>query len=73
MPDQQEGLQQRALTWRRSSRSVAKGNCVEAARLPDASLAVRDSKDVSRRPLRVSSRAWERFLAALDDGSAGIS
>ncbi|MDH2390706.1 MULTISPECIES: DUF397 domain-containing protein [Streptomyces] len=71
MPDMPESLPKRALTWRRSSRSVAKGNCVEAARLPDASLAVRDSKDVSLRPLRVSSPAWERFLAALGEG--GVS
>ncbi|MFF8959872.1 DUF397 domain-containing protein [Streptomyces sp. NPDC014894] len=53
------------LVWRRSSRSTAANNCVEAARLPDRALSVRDSKDVARRPLRFSSRAWTSFLGAV--------
>ncbi|MEV6401124.1 DUF397 domain-containing protein [Streptomyces sp. NPDC051907] len=53
------------LQWRRSSRSTGMNNCVEAARLPDASLAVRDSKDVALRPLRFSPTAWTCFVTAL--------
>ncbi|MFI6287859.1 DUF397 domain-containing protein [Streptomyces sp. NPDC051018] len=55
--------------WRRSSRSTGMNNCVEAARLPDDTLAVRDSKKVSRRPLRFSPRAWDRFVIAVGAGS----
>ncbi|MEV4880009.1 DUF397 domain-containing protein [Streptomyces cyaneofuscatus] len=59
------------LLWRRSSRSTGMNNCVETARLggPEsggALLAVRDSKDVERPPLRFSPSAWTRFLAGLD-------
>ncbi|MER5769608.1 DUF397 domain-containing protein [Streptomyces sp. NPDC001985] len=60
------------LVWRRSSRSTAKNNCVEAALLaPDGILAVRDSKDTGRRPLRFSARAWSRFLTAM--GTESVS
>ncbi|MFI7238952.1 DUF397 domain-containing protein [Streptomyces cyaneofuscatus] len=59
------------LRWRRSSRSTGMNNCVETARLggPDsggALLAVRDSKDVDRPPLRFSATAWTTFVAGLD-------
>ncbi|WP_326707011.1 DUF397 domain-containing protein [Streptomyces cyaneofuscatus] len=62
--------------WRRSSRSTGMNNCVETARLGDlgvggadsggALLAVRDSKDVDRPPLRFSATAWTTFVAGLD-------
>ncbi|MEU0921437.1 DUF397 domain-containing protein [Streptomyces cyaneofuscatus] len=59
------------LRWRRSSRSTGMNNCVETARLggPDSGgglLAVRDSKDVDRPPLRFSATAWTTFVAGLD-------
>ncbi|MBD2830228.1 DUF397 domain-containing protein [Streptomyces globisporus] len=41
-------------------------NCVEAAPLPGAALAVRDSKDVDRPPLRFSAAAWSTFVAGLN-------
>ncbi|MEW1613780.1 MULTISPECIES: DUF397 domain-containing protein [unclassified Streptomyces] len=58
------------LRWRRSSRSTGMNNCVETARLagPDAGgalLAVRDSKDAERPPLRFSAPAWTTFVAGL--------
>ncbi|MGW0558646.1 DUF397 domain-containing protein [Streptomyces sp. NPDC002926] len=62
-------LAQDGLTWRRSSRSTGMNNCVEAARLPDDTLAVRDSKNVARPALRFSPAAWSRFLGALHEGS----
>ncbi|MFE6773486.1 DUF397 domain-containing protein [Streptomyces griseus] len=59
-----------AAPWRRSSRSTGMNNCVETARLGDALLAVRDSKDVDRPPLRFSAAAWTTFVTGLaPDGS----
>ncbi|MFJ3437418.1 DUF397 domain-containing protein [Streptomyces cyaneofuscatus] len=59
------------LRWHRSSRSTGMNNCVETARTdgPDsggALLAVRDSKDVDRPPLRFSAAAWTTFVAGLE-------
>ncbi|MGA6174952.1 DUF397 domain-containing protein [Streptomyces sp. NPDC012600] len=58
------------LVWRRSSRSTGMNNCVETARLygpgsGGALLAVRDSKDVERPPLRFSAPAWTAFVSGL--------
>ncbi|MEU5400941.1 DUF397 domain-containing protein [Streptomyces sp. NPDC005963] len=57
------------LAWRRSSHSTAANNCVEAARLPDRTLSVRDSKDVAREALHFSPQAWYRFLIAVEADS----
>ncbi|MFD0024284.1 DUF397 domain-containing protein [Streptomyces sp. NPDC058382] len=64
-------LVQHALRWRRSSRSTGMNNCVEAASYGTGRLAVRDSKDVSRPPLRFSHAAWTSFVCGLDLGPAG--
>ncbi|MGW6461629.1 DUF397 domain-containing protein [Streptomyces sp. NPDC055078] len=64
-------LSQHPLAWRRSSRSTGANNCVEAARLPDSTLAVRDSKAVTRRPLHFSPEAWSRFLTGVGSESVG--
>lgn len=45
-------------------------NCVETARLRDALLAVRDSKDVDRGPLRFSAAAWTAFVDGLGPDGA---
>ncbi|MFB7917282.1 DUF397 domain-containing protein [Streptomyces sp. NPDC056061] len=58
-------LTQHELRWRRSSRSTGMNNCVEAAPLGGGRLAVRDSKSVSRPPLRFSASAWALFVAGL--------
>ncbi len=42
-------------------------NCVEAASLGDARLAVRDSKNTSMPALRFSATAWTSFVAGLRD------
>jgi hypothetical protein len=55
--------------WWRSSRSVGMNNCVEAARLGTARLAVRDSKDTARPPLQFSAAAWTSFVSSLQQVS----
>ncbi|WP_078863122.1 DUF397 domain-containing protein [Streptomyces sp. JS01] len=60
-----------ALQWRRSSRSTGMNNCVETARFAGALLAVRDSKDVDRPPLRFSTAAWTTFVDGLGARGAG--
>ncbi|MDN3292957.1 DUF397 domain-containing protein [Streptomyces ficellus] len=60
-------LAQTSLSWRRSSRSVGMNNCVEAARLGAAQLAVRDSKNTTRPPLRFSGAAWASFVTSLKE------
>lgn len=62
-------LAQHALRWRRSSRSTGMNNCVETAVFGGRQLAVRDSKDVSRPPLRFSAAAWTSFVSALNGAS----
>ncbi|MFJ5723772.1 DUF397 domain-containing protein [Streptomyces sp. NPDC093149] len=64
-------LAQHELRWRRSSRSTGMNNCVEAAPFGHGRLAVRDSKDVSRPPLRFSAAAWTTFVSGLHRRSAG--
>ncbi|WP_149182965.1 DUF397 domain-containing protein [Streptomyces sp. TRM49041] len=61
------------LRWRRSSRSVGMNNCVEAASLGTGQLAVRDSKDTGRRPLRFSAAAWESFVGTLRPAAVPLS
>ncbi|WP_392668646.1 DUF397 domain-containing protein [Streptomyces sp. LN785] len=64
-------LEPHELRWRRSSRSTGMNNCVEAAPLGGERLAVRDSKDLSRPPLRFSTTAWESFVSGLGEDPAG--
>ncbi|MFD9790079.1 DUF397 domain-containing protein [Streptomyces sp. NPDC059070] len=51
--------------WRRSSRSTGMNNCVEAAFLDAALLAVRDSKRTAGPALLFGARAWRSFLSGL--------
>ncbi|WP_028815174.1 DUF397 domain-containing protein [Streptomyces flavidovirens] len=57
--------------WRRSSRSTGMNNCVEAARLTDGLLAVRDSKNVTRPALLFGPDTWTCFLSAVRDEALG--
>ncbi|QUH02838.1 DUF397 domain-containing protein [Saccharopolyspora erythraea] len=56
--------EQSALTWRKSSRSGVRENCVEVAFTATA-VAVRDSKDPNGPTLRVTPRAFQKLLRAL--------
>ena len=57
-------------TWRRSSRSSATANCVEAA-VAGAAVGVRDSKDPDGPVLVLPAAAWTHFVAAIRSGSFG--
>ena len=57
-----------AETWRKSSASLANGNCVEVARLPGELIGVRDSKHPSGPVLRFIPVAWDAFLAGVRKG-----
>lgn len=50
--------------WHKSSYSSDyEDACVEACALPDGSgVRIRDSKDLSRRPMTFSATAWHTFL-----------
>lgn len=55
------------VTWRKSARSGAAGNCVEVADTPTAVL-VRDSKDAQGPVLRFTVPGWQGFIAGVRDG-----
>lgn len=52
------------VVWRKASRSVGQGACVEVATLPGQT-AVRDSKNRSGPMLRISDRSWAAFVGTL--------
>lgn len=52
------------IRWRRSSFSGTNGDCVEVG-WPDASVAVRDSKQVAGPTLGFPVPDWRAFLASL--------
>jgi hypothetical protein len=54
--------------WRKSSYSSAGQQCVEIAPLPGG-LALRDSKDTSRTPLRYSVAQWTVFCEGVVSGA----
>lgn len=56
------------LVWFKSSASDSAGGCVEAARLPDGGMAVRDSKDPEGPVLSYTAHEWECFLAGVAGG-----
>lgn len=55
--------------WRKSSASGAEHNCVEVADLADGAIAIRDSKDTHRAPLRFSAAEWAAFRTGVVSGA----
>ena len=55
------------LHWFKSSASAA-GNCVEVAHLPGGRVAVRDSKERVKAPIRYTRQEWEAFLVGAKNG-----
>jgi Domain of unknown function (DUF397) len=59
-------IEMSAVTWRKSRRSNASGNCVEVAALAEGQrLAIRDSKNPSGPVLLVSTDDWRSFMSSL--------
>ncbi|MET9295001.1 DUF397 domain-containing protein [Streptomyces sp. NPDC003077] len=54
--------------WRKSSHSSGNGACVEVA-FVEGSVAIRDSKDISRPGLLFSADEWHAFLGGATDGT----
>jgi hypothetical protein len=55
-------------TWRKSTRSIGNGQCVEAARMADGRLAMRDSTDKTGPVILLSQREWSDFLRKIKVG-----
>ncbi|UCM88993.1 DUF397 domain-containing protein [Streptomyces marincola] len=56
-------------TWRKSSRSNGAAQCVEATDLPGGGIAIRDSKNPHRTPLRWAAAQWNAFRQGIVDGT----
>ena len=54
--------------WIKSSLSAANSNCVEAARLSDGRIGVRDSKDRDGGILQFTPAEWTAFLGGVRNG-----
>jgi hypothetical protein len=60
-----------AETWRKSSRSLTNGNCVEIARLAGELIGVRDSNHRRGPVLRFGSAQWAVFLGDVREDAFG--
>ncbi|RDI64348.1 DUF397 domain-containing protein [Nocardia pseudobrasiliensis] len=58
--------------WFKSTRSGGDRNCVEVAHLPNALVAVRDSKSPTTPALIFDSTDWSAFLAATTNGELDL-
>jgi Domain of unknown function (DUF397) len=57
-----------SLAWRKSTRSIANGQCVETATLPDGRLAVRDSVDRAGLTTTFTPCEWSAFVKRIKNG-----
>jgi Domain of unknown function (DUF397) len=57
-----------SLAWRKSSRSMANGQCIETVALSDGRLAVRDSLDKAGPTATFTPSEWSRFVKRIKDG-----
>lgn len=57
--------------WRKSRHSMANGNCVEAASIPEG-VTVRDSAKSGDLILFYPPDAWRAFIAAVKSGESGL-
>lgn len=57
-----------SLAWRKSTRSVANGQCIETATLPDGRLAVRDSVDKTGPTATFTPSEWSTFVKRIKNG-----
>jgi Domain of unknown function (DUF397) len=55
--------------WRKSPFSSGAEQCVEITDLPHGAIAVRDSKNPHREPLRYTAEEWAAFRQALIEGA----
>jgi len=56
------------LNWVKSSLSLANGNCVEVASLPDGGAAVRNSRQSGGPVLRFAPDEWHAFVDSVRAG-----
>jgi Domain of unknown function (DUF397) len=54
--------------WIESSLSYANGDCVQAARLPDGRIGLRDSKNTAGPVLFFTTAEWSAFLGGVRNG-----
>ena len=61
-----------ALAWRKSMRSIANGQCLEAATLTNGRLIVRDSVDKCGPMATFTANEWRVFIKEIKDGNFGL-
>lgn len=59
------------LAWRKSMRSIGNGQCVEAAKLTDGRLALRDSTDKYGPIILFTPGEWHTLLKGIKSGGFG--
>jgi Domain of unknown function (DUF397) len=57
------------LAWRKSTRSIANGQCLEAATLTNGRLIVRDSGDKCGPMATFTVNEWRAFIKEIKDGN----
>ena len=65
--------QGQTISWRKSSYSLANGDCVEVASPLPQAIAVRDSKDPHGPSLSFGPEAWNAFVGGVNGGRLGRS